>query len=53
MSTKKGGSSKTTGKGTKAVSKKSLANLEVMNDKSKNIKGGAMKKVNGTQDDSI
>jgi hypothetical protein len=44
MSAKKGSSAKSSAKSTKAVSKRSLRDLEVMNDKSKNIKGGAMKK---------
>jgi hypothetical protein len=40
MSAKKGSSAKSTGKPTKAVSKRSLRDLDVANDKSKNIKGG-------------
>jgi hypothetical protein len=45
MTAKKGSSAKSSAKSTKAVSKRSLRDLEVMNDKSKNIKGGAIKKL--------
>jgi hypothetical protein len=45
MSTKKGSSAKSSAKSAKPASKRSLRDLEVMNDKSKNIKGGAAKKI--------
>jgi len=44
MSAKKGSSAKSSAKSKKAVSKRSLRDLEVMNDKSKNIRGGAVLK---------
>ena len=44
MTAKKGSAAKRTAKSTKTVSKRSLRDLGVMNDKSRNIKGGALKK---------
>ncbi len=47
MAAKKGSSAKRAAKSTKSVSKRSLRDLGVMNDKSRNVKGGAMKKRDG------
>lgn len=45
MSAKKGSSAKGTAKSTKPATNRSLRDLEMLNDKSKNIKGGVAKKV--------
>lgn len=45
MPAKKAGSAKRSAKPSKTVSKRSLRDLAVMNDKSRNIKGGVVKKI--------